>query len=242
MSKNPKIEFVSNIPYLSEIKEIQPVPASRFVPDWWKKVPYDKNMEEAKYRPESMSVRQCPSFPDVFSAGYIIPMWADTVISFDKETLEWSWKCGGHNSDFNMIIFHPSQYLNHVEHKFQGTNATAIFQFDSPWHMFTDPGYSIMQLPLFYHFNKDFSALPGIVDSDISFQHKIEIAYHGDGKEIFIKRGTPLVQMFPYKRDEFDLIVRDMNDEDKVRKEKDRVTRQTIFKNWYIKNRRNKSS
>jgi len=42
--------------------------------------------------------------------------------------------------------------------------------------------------------------------------------------------------------DEFDLIVRDMNDEDKVRKEKDRVTRQTIFKNWYIKNRRNKSS
>lgn len=232
---NPKVEFISRIEFLKDIEEIRPQPANKFIPQWWKEMPWDKNLDQAKYRAEGSFVRQCPMFPDLFSSGYILPMWADTTL-FYKDG-EWRWKCGAVGSPFNITIFHPEQFLDNSEYKMNGVNATALFQLHNPWQIKTSKGYSLMQLPLFYHFNNEFSAMPGIYDSHIINTDKLEIAYYGDGKEIFIKKGTPLAQFIPYKKEKIDFVVRDITEQDEKDKLRLDIKRLTTFKNWYGQNR-----
>jgi hypothetical protein len=43
--------------------------------------------------------------------------------------------------------------------------------------------------------------LPGILDTDYHYQVNQQVLYHGNGKEIFIKRGEPFAQYIPFKRE-----------------------------------------
>jgi hypothetical protein len=233
--EKPVIEFISRYRFLKDIEEIQPRPAQKFIPEWWKKAPWDESMNESRYRPEGLLVKQCPMFPEFFSSGYILPMWADTTLFFKNN--EWHARCGHVESPFIIDIFLNDQFLKHSEYKFNGFNANAVFQFHNPWKIKTTKGYSVFQLPLFYHFNNDFSVLPGTYDANIVDTNKLEVAYFGNEKEIFIKRGTPLVQYIPYKKERIDYLVRDSNKDDEDHFLKNKINKVTTFKNFYAQNR-----
>jgi hypothetical protein len=236
--KNEKdlIEFIAKVKGLSGIDEIKPVKSNKFIPQWWKNAPYE--YEDAdKYRPKANGVKQCPAFPDLFSSGYILPMWADTTIFYDDETKEWSYRCGAEWSSFKISIMTQDKFIDVSSYKYKGMEATAIFQFSNPWTIKVPKGYSVFQLPLFYENDREYSALPGIFDGFISEQGQIEIAYFGNKKEIFIKKGTPLVQYIPYKRTKLDLNVRELTEEDSFKFATNMLNRETMFKNWYAKNR-----
>lgn len=233
--EKPVIEFISSFKFLKDIEDVTPKPAQKFIPEWWKNAPWDKDMDSEKYRPQSGYVKQCPMFPDLFSSGYILPMWADTTLFVKND--QWGWECGSLNSPFKIGIFSKDQFLNHSNYRFNGFNPSAIFQFHNPWEIKATKGYSVFQLPLFYHFNNDFSVLPGTFDANTASQNKLEVAYFGNEKEIFIKRGTPLVQYIPYKKEKIDYIVRDSNRDDEDNFLKNQAYKMTMFKNFYAQNR-----
>jgi|688.fasta_scaffold430201_1 hypothetical protein len=198
----PYIEFVSTIEGLEKIEELAPKSAKKYIPDWLKNMPNDG----------SKTVKICPSFPDLFSAAYVIPMWQDTMIKYDKVLDKWDTVTG----TITEINFHSNnQMLDYVEASFQGVNGSLIFKTNCPWRIFTPPGYSVLQIPMFYHFNKDWSVLTGIIDTDIYHESNQQILYHGDGKEVFIPRGTPLAMYIPFKRDKFNLNNRFQTEEEK---------------------------
>jgi len=184
--KSDKIQFVSTIEGLESIEECLPRPAKHFIPQWFKDIPSTK----------IGTVKDCPSFPDYFSQGYIIPMWCDTKLRCDND--RWlvetstplvSW--GHHGND---------QFINYTNANFNGVDGQFVFKAHSPWKIITPPGWSVLQLPLFYHFNKDWSVLPGVTDTDIDQAVNQQVLYHGNGKEIIIKRGEPFVLYVPFKR------------------------------------------
>jgi hypothetical protein len=106
---------------------------------------------------------------------------------------------------------HPNiQFLNYVNAGIEGRPARFVFKAHNPWRIITPPGYSVLQLPLFYHFNPDITVLPGIIHTDIHHEANLQILYHSDSPELFLKRGFPMVQYIPFKRNEkFELSVRD---------------------------------
>jgi hypothetical protein len=231
--EKPVIEFISRYKFLKDIEEITPAPAQKFIPEWWRNAPY--SLSESKYNMQDGLVKQCPMFPDLFSSGYILPMWADTVISLKNNT--WSAKCGKPDSPFQVNIFQNHEFLDYTDYKFNGFNARAVFQFVNPWQIKTPKGYSVFQFPLFYHFNNDFSVLPGTYDGNTVEADKLEIAYFGNEEEIFIKRGTPLVQYIPYKKEKIDYLIRDSNQDDEDIFLKKRIDGLTMFKSFYGQNR-----
>ena len=235
--EKPIIEFVSRIPGLSELEDIRPKPANKFIPEWWKNVPFDLNLEKEKYRFDSNMVRQCPAFPDLFSSGYILPMWADTTFYFDKETNEYEWKCGSANSPFKINVFDSFQFTDHANYQYKDKVASVVFQFINPWYLKLPKGYSVFQIPLFYHQKEKYEILPGTYDPYNANTDKLEVAYFGDKEEIFIKRGTPLVQYIPYKKENFDFGFRDQNENDIKEEYRSQVKRIGHFKNWYAQNR-----
>ena len=204
--KKPKIEFICEIPELMEIEECLPKPAKYFIPEWWKNIPPAKH-------PLGSTIRECPGLPDFFSQGYIIPMWADSYLQYNKESDIWA---AGASSATHEFEIHPhAQFLDHTIAKMYGSKANIVFKATSPWSIITPPGYSVFQMPLFYHFNGDYSILPGVVDTDIHHQMNQQVLHHSDQEEIFIKRGDPFVLYIPFKRTKYDMDVRIANEEDK---------------------------
>ena len=231
------IEFVSTIPGLSSIEECVPKPAVKFIPTWWKEmkhVPSYHHIDEAV----AGNVKNCPSFIDYFSQGYILPMWADTILYYDDQTKDWSWRTS--DPRFTYSNHNNDQYLDFSNHNFLGFDSYFIFKAHCPWRIITPPGYSTYQIPTFYHFNKDFSVLPGIRDSDTYHQINPQILIHSNKKEIFIPRGTPLAQYIPFKRKQDHGIVRDASEKDMLEFQKNDLSFTTKFpgSDLYIKNRK----
>jgi hypothetical protein len=206
--EKPKIEFVCSIPYLETIEECMPKPAHKFIPTWWKNLLVSKGYDTS-------TVKDCPSFPDFFSQGFIVPMWMDSILEYNKESDRWD---AFAPSEMKPWGIHPhSQFLDYTDAKMYGSKGSIVFKSESPWKIITPPGYSVMQMPLFYHFDDDFSILPGIVDTDIHHEMNQQVLYHGDGKKIFIKRGQPFVLYVPFKRTDYDMIIRTETEKDKAR-------------------------
>lgn len=219
IQKTVPIEFVSKVSGFETFSNTKPQPSSRFMPPWWKNMPLNshQNLSSSYFEEHPITVKGCPSFPDYLSRGYILPMWADTVLVYSKETDQWRAKWGDSSSDHGYNVdSHPnSQFHDYVDVNSQGVPGSFTFKLNSPWSVFTPKGYSVLQLPLFYHFNKEFSALPGVIHTDILHNINLQVTYFGEGKEIFIPQGTPLAQYIPFKRDiDYKLVVREATPED----------------------------
>lgn len=196
-SKKPIIKFVSKVKGLEKIEECIPKPATKYIPDWFKNIPIFDNITGPK------TVRQCPSFPDFFSSGYVIPMWMDSILSYDKVLDRWSKE---HAPVVDWAFHGNQQFLDYTEARLFGKESSFVFKTECPWMIITSPGYSVLQLPMFYHFNKEWSVLPGIIDTDIHHEVNQQVLYHGNGEKVLIERGTPFVMYIPYKREDFNLI------------------------------------
>lgn len=196
-----KIEFYTDIEALARTPELHPKPMKAFTPSWWKDMPAYPEPDNRLAK----TVKVCPSFPDYFSLGWVIPMWTDTTLKYDWKTQKYDFLYGqsvsNQPSQYGVSSHFNSQFLDHVpDANFLGESSNFIFKFFCPWYAKTEPGYSLLQLPMFYHFNKKFSVMPGMIDTDIHHVLNQQVVYHGDGEEIFIKRGTPIAQYIPFKR------------------------------------------
>ncbi len=203
--KSEKIEFISTVEGLDDIEECRPKPAKKYIPEWFKQMPSKDGIP---------TVRQCPSFPDFFSQGYIVPMWVDSKICYNPELQTWEWLNA--TEAYRWEVHQNSQMIDHVKPNFNGIDGQFIFKALCPWRVITPPGWSVLQLPLFYHFNQKWSILPGVIDTDIHNQINQQVLYHGNGMEVDIKRGEPFALYIPFKRDsKLDLTVRHWNEDDK---------------------------
>lgn len=238
-SPNVPVKFISTVPGLSNISDLRPKPSKTFIPKWFKDMPYGHMEPESDHVYEVKTAKMCPALPDTFSQGYVIPMWADTTIKFDESTGVWKWSTANHET-FKWGVHPPEQLLEHVSEgvTYQGSPTSFVFKTFCPWRLITPSGYSVLQLPLFYHFKKEFSVLPGVIRTDIHHEINQQVLYHGGGKEVFIRRGEPFVQYIPYKRLETELIVSDMTMEEESMFKTNDLDLFTSFNGNYLRKKR----
>lgn len=210
--KSNKIQFISTVEGLETIEECLPRPAKHFIPKWFKDIP--SQVENV------VTVKNCPSFPDYFSQGYIIPMWTDVKMNFVENYPRFDVSA----KRFSFETHTNAQMLDYKKANFNGIEGQFVFKANCPWRIITPPGWSVLQLPLFYHFNQEWSVLPGVIDTDIHTEINQQILYHGDGKEVIIKCGDPLVLYIPFKRaDKLKHEVRYQTQEEHKRFDKDQM-------------------
>ena len=221
--EQPKISFVSTVPGLENIEDARPRPAGEFLPRWWKDMP--------KIDPDTDmgTIKTCPALPDFFNDGYIMPMWADTTIKYDEEEDRWSYFAGKGGQDFPWSIHYNEQALKHAKFKTFAQAASFIFKAVSPWKIVTRKGWSVYQLPTFYHFDNDFSIMPGTRDTDIYHNVNAQVLYYGGGKEVSIKQGQPFAHFIPFKREKTDMDVRYQTPEDERMFETEKLRFSSVF-------------
>lgn len=216
------IKFISTIKGLERVEECLPRPAKHFVPKWFKDIPSNT---------EDMTVKICPSFPDFFSQGYILPMWTDTVLKFDVENKIYDWGTSLKGDDIGFEVHGNQQFIDYVDPYLQGSKGKFVFKALCPWSVITPPGWSVLQLPLFYHFNQQWSVMPGVIDTDIYHTMHQQILYHGNGEVVKIGFGEPLALYIPFKRDSsLDLEIRYQNEDDEKRFNASHIKISSVFR------------
>lgn len=200
MKKN--IDFISMVDGLETLEDCKPRPAKNYIPNWFKNIP--NNIPG--------TVKTCPSFPDYFSLGYVLPMWMDSVLNYNKETNVWNSLSSPKMPGWEIHQNH--QLIDHVTPYFNGSKSDFVFKAVCPWRIITPPGWSVLQLPIFYNFNKDWTILPGVIDTDIHHEINQQVLYHGNGEDIAINRGEAFALYIPFERKKNKLNIRSANKND----------------------------
>ena len=85
----------------------------------------------------------------------------------------------------------------------------------NPWIIKTPPGYSCLFLPPMHNTDDRFSIIPGIVDTDtFKLEINFPIVINGDkykSLKTTIERGTPFVQVIPFKRQSWKMKIEPSN-------------------------------
>lgn len=218
------IQFINK----SEFEQIYlPEPTIKVLPDWYKESSiYIKNKKEsnnpiyARVEPNEVetdgvksietdfTIKKCMPVFDSMTAGYIIKLPSDiTVYKINFDT-------GKHTAfEWNPVAPIMSHAVEQAgEYPYGDIHKSGIPKFINPWIIKTPPGYSCLFLPPM-HRKAPFSILPGIVDTD-TFTHAINFPFTITDEEFEgkIEGGTPIAQVIPFKRDEFEHEVYDAYD------------------------------
>ena len=171
----------------------KPQPASALIPNWYKNLEtYIDGKKETDGKGETRAtIKKCMPVFDAITAGYIITLPADVMVTIKNGEQYFEW------SNFGLILFHPiEQAPNHPARK-----PYQYPKWKNPWAIKTPKGYSTMFIqPM--HRESVFTILPGIVDTDIyTAPVNFPFVVNDPNFEGLIPKGTPIAQVIPVKRD-----------------------------------------
>ena len=208
-----KIKFISHQDYVN-LKEDYPEPIKLNIPEWYKKLEHTIRLK---------TVKGCMPFLDTLTSGYLLRVPQDYAFVHNminkegKPDVEWHplGLEGGHLNvkGINLCTqanFHPVDQIKGSPLCEKNKNLPFI-KIINPWIIKTPPGYSCLFLPPMNNTDDRFSIIPGIVDTD-TFPNEINfpIVINGDKYptlDTTIKKGTPYVQVIPFKRDSWKMSI-----------------------------------
>ncbi len=166
-----------------------PIPASRFIPDEYKKLKRFTNNN--LHRP---TVKTCMPFLDSMSMGYIIPFDQDYLV----DPVENDFSVTPANRESNDFGFHNQTQLPEKWRETTGENAG---KFHNKWLIKTPPGYSCLFLHPMNRLEERWKIIEGVVDTD-TYINVINFPFilKKRDKQFLIKKGDPMVQVVPFKR------------------------------------------
>tara|TARA_R110002012_G_scaffold300278_1_gene500006 strand:+ start:2831 stop:3541 length:711 start_codon:yes stop_codon:yes gene_type:complete len=190
-----KIKFYSVIANLLE----KPKPASRYIPkDYVKLERYLNN------KTVDQTVKACMPFLDAYKFGYMIPFSVDMDVHYQNDKLNFDISkliAGMAETELFGISSHTNEQVS-SELRHDKRTLDNIFKFLNPWKIVTPPGYScLFTQPL--NQNAPFKIIDGVVDTD-KHSETINFPFYWTGdvsKNYLLKHGTPMVQVIPFKRD-----------------------------------------
>lgn len=211
-----KIKFSTHPDILNSIPH--PKPASKFVPSWYKSMSSEHKcpVRETDTIP---TIKQCLPVRDLITSGYIIPAWCD--MSFKKDSKGFINCQSATPEDYN------GQYSigvsQHSTIQVKGTpledfsDGEKLVKLNNPWFIKTPSNYSCILMSPFYQ-TTGLTILPGIVDTD-SHILNTNFPILVTSNEVLVKKGEPLVQVIPFKRDSWTSKVDSYNAKEKTASE-----------------------
>lgn len=186
----------------AELASVAPEPASKFVPEWYKKIgPWTNGAKKLSYpfgsETHNASIKRCVPFLDAMTAGYIFSLDDDIYVELDANKQPFiRWK-----STVDMVTWHSIEQwegfpLSEEYHQM-------IAKWHNEWQIITPKGYSLWVTHPTNRYDLPFHTLTGFVDTDgydmrVQFPFILKKNFEG-----IIPAGTPLAQLIPVKRDDF---------------------------------------
>lgn len=198
----------------------KPEKAIDFMPEWFKNIPlhepgYNGN-KMSNHAPSgtSFTVKGCSPFLDTFMTGYIFQLAVDVEFRWNEE--------GAFLPDWMVEDYRPIE----LQAKYQAeglpmipNGSDLIYKFASGWKMETPKGFST----LFTHpLNRDdlpFRTFSGVVETDrykLPTEFPFQLSVPDGATSLTLKKGTPICQAIPFKREDWVSEVKEFNEEEDI--------------------------
>jgi hypothetical protein len=162
-----------------------------FYPEWWKKLPtheFDYDLMATK-----TNVKNCLGIIDYYKNGVTLPMWTDFAL-FSDNGCDWKSQFSDTVSE---LVWHTNEQRTGFRDDYQH------FKFTNPWFIKGPKDVRFNFLPDFYNLNRrDFEITPGTIDYYYQHSTNINLLVPTGPMKIFIKFGTPLVNIIPLSEKE----------------------------------------
>jgi hypothetical protein len=198
MPKSLKINFEAVAPWVLEHTQ-KPTSANSFLPSWYKDMkPFIDTVSGGAVGKPTSTMKRCQPLMDAFSAGYIISTWSDVYIGKNQN----GHPTYGFEGQIPVITEHNNVQVQ--EMPFEDGFEKLIWKWTNVWSITTPKGYSSLIVHPLSVTDSPFKILSAVVDTDspmppINFPFMLKKGFTG-----LIRKGTPVAQIIPFKRDEWD--------------------------------------
>ena len=176
----------------------KPKPAKSYIPDWYKesnafiggKLNFSKG-----YNPD---IKLCMPYFDTLTSGYIIELYQDIYVTTNSngtqhidvpEVGPLGIPADKQKSDIGLDVPRPFHYSQNM------------WTWNMPWSVTTPKGYSTMFVHPINRHDLPFISTSGIVDTDMFALSGNLPFFIKEDFEGIIPKGTPIIQVIPFKRD-----------------------------------------
>jgi hypothetical protein len=196
------INFHSNRPYNSFNEYGQPQPVKNNIPEWFMKSDRFWRNENGEVLSgydgsEALSFKNCPALLDIFISGYVLKTPCD--ISFTRQNGQ-------------VLLDIDSNYMDFCGSRDEMPNFQTPYGYDEKhfhwypnWGIGLPKGYSALYTSPINRFDLPFLTVAGVIDSDkMDTPGLVPFFLHKDFSGT-IKAGTPYMQIFPFKREDWEM-------------------------------------
>tara|TARA_R110000744_G_scaffold346606_1_gene452149 strand:+ start:449 stop:1207 length:759 start_codon:yes stop_codon:yes gene_type:complete len=213
------------------LKEVFPIKTVQNTPEWYKKL---------EHTMKNRTIKGCIPVLDTLTAGYILKMPQDMYVKHNvtqgskKDSFSRFAYAGGNSQHVEELALNINMGIPAVHDIKQlggkdggcplvaKNKNIAFYKIINPFKIKTPPGYSCLFVPPLNNGDDRFEIISGIVDTDIFPTYiNFPIILNGDKYPVLettIERGTPYVQVIPFKRDAWKM---EMTEDDSRRAELD---------------------
>jgi hypothetical protein len=224
-----EIEFSAHEDYFA-LKEDYPSPIKLNIPEWYKKL---------EHSVLNKTVKGCVPFLDTLTSGYLLKIPQDFHVRHNVdnenekgEKFKDSFQTYALHRESSLLFAKGINLNSEIDthpHKqflgapfFEKNKNLPIYKIVNPWKIKTPKGYSCLFLPPLNNSDDRFSIIPGIVDTD-TFPTEVNfpIVINGDKYPILettIKKGTPYVQIIPFKKESWKMKLKPTKQKDILKK------------------------
>ncbi len=196
---------MSTVKFLSDLQHVDvfdpPTPAAKHLPEYYKNMPAHTGAPHSfnDSGDPNETMKKCMPVLDSMSAGYMLTLPSDVYVGQnDDGSRSFTWSA----DQFTAIASHPGAQFPGLPVPDRYDQSSA-YKFINPWQIVTEKNYSCLFVHPMWHYDLPFHTLSGIVDTD---QHPVPVNFPFLMEKDFVgylAKGTPIVQVIPFRRDEF---------------------------------------
>lgn len=187
----PYIEFASEIDY-----HCLPTSVKKHTPAWYKDMSlyaHGNNIMDSN-NPMN-SIKRCMPFLDSLLLGYVLELWCDVLVT----------KTADNKSHFSYrvepMVIEERPISGSITLPVPAGHSAQRLAWKIPYYIRTPKGYSTLITHPFNRFDLPFTTLTGVVDTErVMYSGNLPFFIVSDFEGI-IPKGTPIAQVFPYKRE-----------------------------------------
>lgn len=225
------ITFIPNSK-ISELTALYPQPSSKVVPKWYKEMVtyFNGNKLQINSGNTNSTVKNCSPFLDAMTAGYTAVLNVDVIVRWENEAPMFNWR-----TTKSVISFHSYEQTQNMPHP-KGY-FRQVCKFDNDIIINTPKGWSTFFTHPSNRFDLPFKIINGFVETDnydlpVHFPFFIEDKWEG-----IIEKGTPIAQLIPIKRTDWESEIKEYSEENYI-KSSNRffsVINRTYKTNYWVK-------
>lgn len=200
------IKFLQMYTPLADVVPM-PEPATKNVPSWYKDQPTFAGNDQTPDRGQmKLTVKKCQAFFDAMSMGYLLKVPVDLYIDTTED--RFIVQLPGHLNKYRAALLseHGPEQVSHLPID-KDVYCNKILRIHPTWMVKTEEGYSTLFTTPMHQELSPLKAIDAVVDTDNYFTDgHLSFLVKKNFKGI-IKQGTVMSQIFPFKREDWQMEV-----------------------------------